>query len=85
AFSGLEAQYPYWTNYYNTSRVRDFCMDDDYIWCINYSPFKVNRATGQVTRLSHGEYGLPGGLIVDIGIDSEGNIWMLPNPGGLLK
>ena len=85
AISGLVAQYPYWTNYYNTSRIKEFCMDDDYFWCLSYSPFKVNRATGQVTRLSHADYGLPGGLIDDIDIDSEGNIWMLPSPGGLLK
>ena len=60
ALSGLGAQYPHWTNYYNTSRINEFCLDDDYIWCLSYSPFKVNRATGQVTRLSHAEYGLPG-------------------------
>ncbi len=79
------AQYPYWTNYCNTSNLNDLAFTASDIWCLGNSPLRIDRTSGQITQLTHADSPLPENRFEAVATDPAGNIWMLPRSGGLLK
>lgn len=78
-------QYPFWTNYCNTSYLEDLAFTTTDIWCLGNSPLRINRASGQITQLTHANTPLPENRFTAVATDPAGNVWITPYSGGLLK
>ncbi len=78
-------QYQFWTNYCNTSYLQDLAFTATDIWCLGNSPLRVDRASGQITQLTHADSPLPQNRFTAVATDPAGNVWMLPDHGGLLR
>ncbi|HNT52684.1 MAG TPA: hypothetical protein PKH19_04720, partial [Candidatus Syntrophosphaera sp.] len=78
-------QYQFWTNYCNSSHLQDLAFTATDIWCVGNSPLRVDRASGQITQLTHADSPLPENRFNAVATDPAGNFWMLPDHGGLLR
>lgn len=78
-------QYQYWANYCNTSYLQDLAFTATDIWCLANSPLRIDRATGQITQLTHADSPLPQNRFTAVATDPASNVWLLLDHGGLLK
>lgn len=84
ASSGF-CQYRHWTNYCNSSQVRELAFTATDIWCLAGSPLRIDRASGEITQLTHANVPLVENRNIAMATDPDGNLWFLPDSGGLQK
>ena len=79
------SQNPEWMNFTSGANVRALADDGDYLWVGGVGLTRLNKATGEMVFYNKANSGLPYNDILALAIDTQGNIWVGTDGGGLAK